>query len=530
MKWGRKRAFAQNTLIMTVTSLITKLMGLYLNVYLARYLKAEGLGLYGLVMSVYVFASGFSVSGMSVAVSRISSQELAKNDESTSRGVLRRCMCISVVLSLFAAVMMVSLSGVIAKHWIKDEGTVNSLCTASLALPLISISAMFRGWYTAMRKVLMPSLSQLFEQIVRLCSCIVIIPRLAKDTASGCFSVVLCDLLAEFAGCAFITVFYLFSKKAKHKTPQMIGRRISDNAVPITVSHYLSSTLRTVESMLIPTCLICYGLSRGKALSQIGMIHSMALPLLFFPSSLLTAAGSLLTPEIVRYKSLNENRKVREIVEKSIGLTILCAVPIATLFLLFAKEISMTLYGERGLIGILSVLAPLVPMMYCETICTGLLRGLGEQKCLLKYSAADGIMRLILILVLVPQLGLSGLLATMIISNIFTPVMCALRLRKVTGAEGFVRSAIVSLACGAVSGIITVLCKKAISGIPDMAVAIICGAVFVAVYILLILCSRRKPEEAARRVCLRIPKAVRYISCRQDSSGAQAEHRVQHSR
>lgn len=531
MKLGRKAVFARNTAVMTLTSMAIKFMGLYLSVVLAKNLRAEGMGLYSLVISVYMLAMGLSVSGMSVAVTRISSQELAKGDEEACRGTLRRCMYISVALSLCAAVVLSSLSGVIAKFWIRDARTVKSLCVLSAALPFVSASAMLRGWYTAKRKMLLPSISQLFEQTVRILSCLLIVPRVVGGVADLCLAVVFCDLIAEASGCTLLIIFYLFSKKEKHKVPDNIGRRIADHAVPVTTSHYLSSTLRTIESSLIPSCLVAYGLTRSEALSQVGIIQSMAIPLLFFPSALLTAAGSLLTPEVVRYRTLGDDKKVKETAEKSIKLTVFCAVPVGAVFIMNAKEISMLIYSEPKLINILAILAFLVPMMYSETICTGLLRGLGEQKALLYYSVTDGIIRLIFVVLLIPRLGVAGMLITMIFSNLFTPVMCMLRLRKITGAGGFVRTFAASLLCGGIGALAVFACKNAISEFSDMASIAACSALFCVVYLAaVILCSKLKQAAAAHRVCLRIPKAVQYISCRREPLNVQSVHRAHRSR
>ncbi len=530
MEEGRKTLFAKNTIIMTASSMAVKLLGLYLSMQLARSMKAEGMGLYSLVMSVYILASGLSVSGMSVAVTRISSQELAKGDEKTCRGTLRRCIYISLSLALTAALLMIGLSGVIAEHWLKDTRTVNSLCILAAALPFVSISAMLRGWYTARRKMLPPSLSQFFEQVVRLVSCLILVPKITTDASSGCLAVAICDLIAEFSGCALISIIYICSKKETSKAPENIGKRIFEHTLPITASHYLTSTLRTVESSLIPICLVAFGLSREEGLAKLGMIHSMAVPLMFFPSAMLTAAGTLLIPEIVRYNALGKNKKVKKTIESAVNLTIICAFPISAVFFLFGREWGVIVYNEPELSTILTVLAPLVPLMYCETICSSVLRGLGEQNSLLRYNAADGVLRLIFIILLVPRIGVAGVLVTMIISNIFTPVMCVLRLRKKANASEYAGAFLSSLVCIFAAGSITYFLKKTLSGIPDKVGAVLFSIIMVLIYFLFILGSTQKLKEAVRRVCLRIPKAVRYISCRRGSADAEAMRRAHHSR
>lgn len=530
MEKGRKADFAKNTAVMTAALMIMKLIGLYLNIFIARNLGAEGMGLYSLVMSVYILASGISVSGMSVAVTRISSQELASGSESTCRGTLKYCIFISGALALLSGTIMVCLSEPISLYWLKDKDTAKSLCVIALALLPVSISAMLRGWYTARRKILMPAVSQLFEQIIRLVSCITFIKTIAEDAQSGCFALVLSDVIAEYAGCALLFIFFITTEKRESEEPHNIGKRIADHAVPITASHYLTSTLRTVESSLIPTCLIAYGMSRSDALSSLGIIHSMAIPLLFFPSAILSSAGSLLIPEIVRYNALGQRAEVRKTTEKAVGMTVCCAVPVGAVFLMFAKEWGLLFYNEERLGPVLTILAPLVPLMYSETICTAVLRGLGEQKSLLRYNTADGVIRLLLVVLLVPRFGASGILGTMIVSNVFTPLMCFIRLNKVSGAKDYVKMTLKSLICAVGGCAVVFICKKALSEIPDKAGAIIFSAVFVLVYGLAILCSTQKLKEAARRVCLQIPKEVRYISCRQALSDVRAVRHARRSR
>ncbi len=530
MEHERKVLFAKNTLIMTSASMINKFIGLYLNILLARSLKSEGLGLYSLVMSVYILASGISVSGMSVAVTRITSQEIAKGNEETCRGALQKCMFISVILSISSGIVMACMSRAISLHWLKDIRTINSLCIISFALPFVSLSAMLRGWYTAKRRSIIPSLSQIFEQIIRLCCCLILVPKFAKNASDGCMAIVFSDVIAEFAGCMFIMLYYIASKKAKAKKPENIGRRVLDHALPITASHYLTSTLRSAESSLIPACLISYGMSREMALSQLGMIHSMVIPLLFFPSGILSSAGALLIPEVVRYRANGENKNVKATVEKAIKLTVCCAVPVSAVMVLFAGEWGMIIYKEEGIKMILTILAPLIPLMYCETICTAILRGLGEQISLLKYNIADGIIRIIFIFLLVPRFGVAGILAAMIISNLFTPIMCFCRLRKVSGTGNHIKTVFFSIAAAFGAGTAVILLKKALSEIPDKAGAVIFSIIFFFIYAFIILCSRQKLKEAVRRVCLQILKAVRCIFCRRAPLDVQAVRRVHHNR
>ena len=57
------KTFILNGLILTLTSLILRCIGMFFNSYISQKIGAEAIGLYGLIMSVYNF-------GITIALSR----------------------------------------------------------------------------------------------------------------------------------------------------------------------------------------------------------------------------------------------------------------------------------------------------------------------------------------------------------------------------------------------------------------------------------------------------------------------------
>lgn len=212
-----------------------------------------------------------------------------------------------------------------------------------------------------------------------------------------------------------------------------IYRELWGIALPITASHYLTSLLRTVESILVPDCLTRHTGSRELALELFGMVKGMALPLLLFPSAFLGALSMLLVPEISEAYALGQAARVKRAVGRSMTLTMSLSAVAAAVFVLFPDELGVLLYREPALGRVLFALAPLTPLMYAESVAVGILRGLGEQRASLVYGAADSALRIALISLLVPRAGLGGFLAVMAVSNLLTP---ALSIRKMLKAAG----------------------------------------------------------------------------------------------
>lgn len=52
--------------------------------------------------------------------------------------------------------------------------------------------------------------------------------------------------------------------------------------LPLTLNRILLNVLHSIESALLPGCLVTSGLSRKAALSQYGILTGMALPMIFF--------------------------------------------------------------------------------------------------------------------------------------------------------------------------------------------------------------------------------------------------------
>ena len=75
-----------NGLVLGCTTVIMRGVGVGLNAYITGKIGAEGIGLFGLVMSVYMFATTVASSGASLAATRLVTEELAMG---CHRGICR---------------------------------------------------------------------------------------------------------------------------------------------------------------------------------------------------------------------------------------------------------------------------------------------------------------------------------------------------------------------------------------------------------------------------------------------------------
>lgn len=436
----KKGAFIKNAAILTATSLLLRFAGIIFKVWLSGKIGSEGIGLYQVIFSFYVLASTFATSGIATAVTRLCAEEIAKEKPQNCKKILRASLLLTLIIAVISAVIIIFSADFIGSNILGDERTVISLKILPLALPFIGASSVFRGYFIAKRRILPNSLGQIFEQAVRIGIIATFINLFySKGIAACCFGIILGDALAEIFGFLLLLLSYFVEiREIKgQKTEKIKGLlgKIIHISLPITSGRYLNSLLRTGENILVPKNLAKFKLSSQNALSQFGMIKGMALPILFFPSAILNSVSTLLIPEISEAVTRQNRHAIKAAAEKIIKLTLLCGLICGSIFFVGGEKIGILIYKNGDVGYLIKALSPIVPLMYLDSICDGILKGLDQQSFTFKTAVSDSTIRLILILIILPKMGIKGFILIMYFSNLYTCILNVGRLIKISKAK-----------------------------------------------------------------------------------------------
>lgn len=437
-----KVIFIKNALILTVTGLFIRFLGMLFRVWLASAVGAEGMGLYSQIISFYALASAFASTGINTAVTRMVAEELASGNGKGARRVLGRCMMATSVIAALSLCTIFFGADTIAGGLMGDMRAADALRTLSFSLPFMGLSSCLKGYFIARKKTAPASSAQIFEQFIRIGLIMLIFTRSAEQSVeSACRWILFGDVVAEV--CSFIYVYAAYQiDKIKHIVPlggirpqYSVLSRLRHIALPITAGRYVNSVLRTAENLLVPRQLALSGMKNADALSVFGVIKGMALPLLLFPSTFLSALSTLLIPEMSDAAERGQTYKVKYTAEKCIHITLISALPVAVIFFFGAGELGNLIYQDPEAGRILHYLAPLIPLMYLDSVCDGLLKGLDQQGSIFRNSVLDSLGRLTLILLILPRLGIVGFIIIMYLSNGFTCLMNLVNLIKISKAR-----------------------------------------------------------------------------------------------
>ncbi len=436
-----KTVFIKNAAILTISSLILRFVGIIFKVWLAAKIGSEGIGLYQLVFAVYMFAATFATSGICTAVTRLISEELVIGNKSGIKRILSRCIWLSVVIAFFTILVLFFGADFISTKLLQQPSASLSLKILGFSLPFMGMCNCIKGYFIARRKATPSSTSQLFEQVVRIA---VIVPLVIKYNVLGleytCAAILLGDTLAEASSCIYVFILYrLDFKKLEISSPltkksYKLLPLISHIALPITAGRYLNSLLRMIENVLVPICL-SNSILHSNGISLFGMIKGMALPLLFFPSTLLSALSTLLLPEISEASIRGKSGIVKSIVSRIIKITSIISIVFSSLFFVIGKNLGLLIYKSYDVGFLLCALFPIVPFMYLDAISDGVLKGLDQQKFTFYVSVIDSSIRIALVLLLLKKFGIYGFIGIMYFSNFFTCFLNTKRLLKVSNLK-----------------------------------------------------------------------------------------------
>lgn len=437
-----RQNYLKNAALLTGSNLLLRLAGMAFRIYLANALGDEGLGLYQLILALYSVFITLATSGVSVAATRLVTEELSKS-LAQARGMIRHLAAAALGLGCAAGAVQYALADTAARWWLGDLRAAASLRTLAFSLPFMALAAVLRGAFVALRRVEPNVISQIVEQGFRISVVLVLLQRWAgPDIAGRCNAVLLGETLSEALSTGLMLLFYRGEcrrslRADRPRRPAQAARRIWEILWPVEGGRCLSSGLRTAENMLVPACLSVYlgqeGGGRTEALAQYGTLKGMAMPLLSFPFSLLNSLATLLMPEITEAHIHGRRETLCALLDRMITLTMYASVAAAAVFYMWAEPLAQLLYRSTETGFYIRVLAPIMPLMYLESMVDGAIKGLGEQKAAFGYTAWDSVLRIAGVIGLLPRCGMQGFLLVMILSNLFTCMMNARRLILVTG-------------------------------------------------------------------------------------------------
>lgn len=430
----KKKAFLVNGIILTLSSLAGRFLYMGFRVWLSQMIGPEGMGAYQLILSVFLPAVAISTAGVSLTVTRLVTSAMGKQQPETIPSAVARCCGFSLLMSLLACTALWCSADFLSDKFLGGN-SADALRILLPGLPFMALSSCMRGYFLAVRGVLRSAASEFAEQLATISLTVFAFLAFSPKTiADACLLSMLGATVGEAISCGCSFVLYRLHvrqfKGPKNRPCTGAGKAILHITLPSTLSHAARSVLSAAENLLIPLGLRKCGATATAALAQYGMLQGMVMPMLFFPSCFLGAFASLLIPEMSESLAAGKNRSISSGTERSLRMTLLFSIFTACFFFTFGEELGLLFYRSREAGQLLRMLAPLVPLLYLDMVTDGLLKGLDQQTHSLLYNTLDASLRVSLMAVLLPVLGLKGYFVILYSCGIINVTLSLSRLLK----------------------------------------------------------------------------------------------------
>lgn len=423
----KKNKFILNAVILTAGSVLLRLSNIWFRTLIFTRIGAAGMGVYQLIFSVFFLGITVCTSGAGLAVTRLVAEGRG------TRGAVRRCVVFALALSFAAAAALFCLSDFIATQWIGSSEAAAPLRFLAPGLPFIAVCACLKGYFLAIRNTLVPVFGEFLEQLVTIAASLLLF-----GAARPLEALMLGSTIGEVASCGFIVLLYIaFTRKfgLPRNNSRGIFKSILHIAAPVLGGSFFRSLLSSTENILIPRGLKKNGAGEQGSLAQYGEMQGMVMPILYFPFAFLGALSTLLIPEMAEANASGRHGDIQRAAERAFRFTLLFSFLITSVLIVFADDLGKAFYKNSDVGNILRVMAPIIPLMYLDSVVDGMLKGLDQQLYSLKYNFSDSVMRVILIAVCIPMFGLKAYIAILFLSEIYNASLSINRLLKVTKLE-----------------------------------------------------------------------------------------------
>ena len=441
----KSQKFFLNGILLTVTSLIIKTIGVFFGAYTANAIGEAGTGLFSLVMSVYALAVTAASAGINLAATRMAAEADGRLCATKVKAVMKRCLTYSFITGTVSAAALFLLADIIGSRFLGNRDTVLSLQILSFSLPFIALTAAMNGYFTAVGRVARTAAAQIFEQLIRVGLTVYGLKAFGSfGVKYQCVALVAGASVSELLSFFAIGIMFIFDMK-RNQTPcpltpedgswkgRELTKRLVSITLPIAASSFIRSGLVTVEHLLIPYGLKKFGESAELALASYGVLHGMVMPVVLFPACLIYSFYGLLVPELAQAAELNKRSRITEIVSVMFRFALMYSAGVSGIMMTFSYELGMSVYGSTAAADYIRIIAPLITIMYLDTAVDTMLKGLNEQVYTMRVNIADAAISTILVFLLVPRFGLNGYIFVMYASEIINIALSIMRLVRITG-------------------------------------------------------------------------------------------------
>lgn len=445
----KKEGFMQSVLVLMISQLVIKLLGLIYKIYLTN---KEGFGdtgnaIYSSGYQIYALLLTISSIGVPNAISKLVSEKVAIGDNRGAHRIFKIALLTFGVIGFIATMILFVGAGYISNVILQIPEAEMTLVALSPAIFFVTIASVLRGYFNGREKISVTAKSQTLEQIFKTILTVIVVEIVGLSTnlnttlmAAGANLATTLSVLLSFG---YLTLYYKTYKRSiaidiknsvkyKRESLKRVVKKILFVSIPITLSAIMSTLNKNIDSITVVRGLKKF-LTEAEAKTQYGILSGKVDTLITLPLSFNIAFATALVPSISSSIAKGERESASKRISFSILISILIGLPCTIGMMIFSEQIINLLFpnATNGSLLLQISAITIIFSVLSQTI-NGALQGLGKIMTPAVTSTIGLIIKLILNiwLIQIPEIGVYGAVIGSIINNIIAFALSYIVLSK----------------------------------------------------------------------------------------------------
>ena len=391
-----------STVIMAIGSII-----------LGRLMLPGEYGLYSIALVPSTTMVLFSDWGMDRAITKYIAHNKSLNKIDEINDVLYVGLIFKVIIGLFLSIVSFVLSNFIAIQFLGRPEITPLISLASLTIFSQSLMAASQSSFVGFERMNLNSVTMVCQSVLKS-----VIGPLLVFLGYGAMGAVV-GYTISFVVAAFLSLvlfyFFLFKavKKSQHTRSEKIKtlKEMLRYGVPVSISTIMSGLRQQLYAFLM--AFYCTDIMIGNY----QVAGNFAMFLTFFTFPIIT----VLFPAFSKLDPKNEPVLLKRVFTSSVKYTSIFLVPATIAVMIMSKPMVSTVFGQQYVYASMFLtLYVIVNLLsgFGNLSLDGFLNGLGETRAIMKLSILTTIIGVILAFLLIPPLGITGVIITPLLAGI----------------------------------------------------------------------------------------------------------------
>lgn len=426
-----KRKLINSFIILSGSTMITKIFSVLNRMLLSRLLTEEGMALYILIiptLSLCITLAQFSIPS---AVFRLVSHPRYNNKKVIISALL---ICLSSCLCIMLAILF--FSHTIAHDFLKQDQAYYPLLCLLPFIPLVAISGIIKNYYLGKEDVWDLSIATLLEEIARIIFTYMMIKFFYRLDITYLVSIaILAMSIGELTSISYL--YFKLHRKVSIKTHSIayfqdnfIFKDMMNIALPLTGSRILHSCYNFIEPIVLVYILTKLSISETQIHMQYAIINGYVISLLVTPTFFNNVVLRLLLPILNKDIAYHHKQLLQKHVLYGILVCFIISLPFTLLFYFYGDYCLMFMYNTTNGYEYLKYMSIPFTLFYLQTPLSATLQALNKNKEMFWMSTLECFIEFIFLLILTPYFHVLSVAMVMLIGLLLTLILSAYHVYK----------------------------------------------------------------------------------------------------